>query len=59
MEERERLARILCKNHRIDPDLQTKWIKGPNKGQKYYLWEYQAINYVDIILKELKHGLEN
>lgn len=53
MTERERLARILCEKQGIDPDRKSVGLGSKmDKGREYYLWEYQAEQYVDVILED-------
>jgi len=60
MKIREKLARKLCESQGIDPDYEAVGIgrKVP-EGERYFLWEYWADNYVDIILEERNRLLED
>lgn len=63
MEERERLARQLCKYHDVDPDKETTPLQRNKKslgnkvndGKAYKLWEYWALHYVDVMFAEQCH----
>ena len=54
MENRERLARILCERHDINPDAKGYGLgRHEPVGSEYFLWGYWARYYVDPLLEAL------
>ena len=52
----EQLARKLCRNQNVDPDLETgparEYDPNIHPGKKYKLWEYWEKNYVIPVLDD-------
>jgi len=52
---REQIARMLCETNGINPDADGVGLgKCMKLGRQYKLWEFQAEQYVDPILKYMK-----